>query len=767
MEKSNKIINKKNYNTIETPFSVINTETIDKELEDEIKYLESKLNIKKGKNYSLLKKKTKKDNFDADLFDFLDNIETIKKFKSNESNSHLKKNIKKLKDKASLKSKENAELLQLDNLQLNEASLNQGNNKEYNIINEIDYDNENITEKQKLFKKNLKIIFNKTSESNIQLLYKQVISIIEEYVLYQISKYKSIQSLEKIFEDITDLILSFTYDSSFSNIGVTSCMIMYACLFHIILGNNFIAYFLNKLFKKVNELIDVANDTNIDINNFCYKEFIFNEETLEKLRCFNFIMIYTFIFNSLEIELAYNLFIIFINNFNKCSQVAFIFIKNIGFEIRSSHPSLIATIYTELSKAKNNIQVNINNSNINKSNSSNYLNKYLTNINFVFDIVEDIKNNKYLKYNFKEKYNFFINLIKEAKNSNINSILVKKIEKSLSYINNNNYYLLLEDVKNFLIYKDKLVINRQTILNFDSKNLIISNLNNIENKDILKQNIKTLIKKNTNKIDSDDDISIDSDKIACDYNENNSNDNFANTKLILLCSKLRLNTDLKKSIFYCIINSTSPNETFEKLNKLSLNKNQEREIIKIIIITALNENSYNNYYTNLLFKIIKFNKDNKYTMQYTMWDYNRNIDELNNKQINILSLICSNLFIKKCIDFTCFITTDFHNLKQIEFIDMFLNNYLDNDFDKIKEDEISIKNSNQINKKNQLNIENNLKYHILKLIKNEKHFEFTTNFLQYLTNNYKSKIITKNCFNKIKIIENLDYLIKTIKRNIS
>lgn len=85
-------------------------------------------------------------------------------------------------------------------------------------------------------------------------------------------------------------------------------------------------------------------------------------------------------------------------------------------------------------------------------------------------------------------------------------------------------------------------------------------------------------------------------------------------KILKLARQQHMNTDVRRAIFCILVSAEDFTDAFVKLLKLSLKKQQEREIIFIIVHCALNEKSYNPYYTYLLQKFCEY--DRRFRVRY-------------------------------------------------------------------------------------------------------------------------------------------------------
>ena len=266
-----------------------------------------------------------------------------------------------------------------------------------------------------------------------------------------------------------------------------------------------------------------------------------------------------------------------------------------GIEIRKEDPENLKIISTEVNKKYNNLKI------------ENYEN--LSKIKFIVEMIDDIKLNKYLKFNLNEKFKFFTNFINKNTNNDIKK--GEKIEINLNDIKKIN---LNEIVK----------LNHNEIIETNNENEL---LNNIEIND-------ELIDNKTNKL------------------------------LEIKMKKMNINTNLKKIIFKNILTSFDITDCFEKLIRLNLKKEQKREIIKIILQLCIEEKIYNPFYELLLEKLINVDKNNKYTIHYCVWDYMKIFNTFKKnelKKIHNLSKLISNLLIKEKISLPVLLHFNFEN----------------------------------------------------------------------------------------------------------
>ena len=105
-------------------------------------------------------------------------------------------------------------------------------------------------------------------------------------------------------------------------------------------------------------------------------------------------------------------------------------------------------------------------------------------------------------------------------------------------------------------------------------------------------------------------------------------------KIFALARKQHMNTDDKKNIFYVLMTAEDYLDAFEKI--LSTVKD-ERSIVAVLIHCCLSEKEYNPYYSVLAQKFCDHNRKYHLTIQYTVWDKIKVIEELSIKQITNLA----------------------------------------------------------------------------------------------------------------------------------
>jgi nucleolar MIF4G domain-containing protein 1 len=102
-------------------------------------------------------------------------------------------------------------------------------------------------------------------------------------------------------------------------------------------------------------------------------------------------------------------------------------------------------------------------------------------------------------------------------------------------------------------------------------------------------------------------------------------------------------------------------DAFVKLVKLSLKKQQEREIIYVLFHCALMEKTYNPYYSFLMQKFCEYDRRFKMTLQFHTWDKLKLVTTMTKQQItnfaslyvHLISTGAMSLSVLKVIESVC------------------------------------------------------------------------------------------------------------------
>jgi len=99
-------------------------------------------------------------------------------------------------------------------------------------------------------------------------------------------------------------------------------------------------------------------------------------------------------------------------------------------------------------------------------------------------------------------------------------------------------------------------------------------------------------------------------------------------KILELARKQRMNTDVRRNIFCTIMTSEDFLDAFEKLLKLGLKDQQEREIVHVLMDCCLQEKTFNPFYAFLAGKFCEHQRRFQMTFQFSIWDKFRDLENL-------------------------------------------------------------------------------------------------------------------------------------------
>lgn len=115
-------------------------------------------------------------------------------------------------------------------------------------------------------------------------------------------------------------------------------------------------------------------------------------------------------------------------------------------------------------------------------------------------------------------------------------------------------------------------------------------------------------------------------------------------KLMQLAAAQRMNTDIRRAIFCIIMSSEDYLDAFEKLLRLDLKGKQDREIMRVLVDCCLQEKVFNKYYTVLASKLCSYDKNNKFSLQYCLWDHFKELESMElNRSMNLTRFVAEML----------------------------------------------------------------------------------------------------------------------------
>lgn len=134
------------------------------------------------------------------------------------------------------------------------------------------------------------------------------------------------------------------------------------------------------------------------------------------------------------------------------------------------------------------------------------------------------------------------------------------------------------------------------------------------------------------------------------------------SELLELARKMRMNTESRKNIFCTVMAAEDYLDAFEKLTKLPVRTQKEREVAFVLLDCCLQERSFNPYYSQLVTRLASFDRKYRIAAQFALWDKVKEAASLKKAQRSNLA------------SFTCFLiregTLSIACLKVIEFADL-------------------------------------------------------------------------------------------------
>ncbi|XP_041040921.1 nucleolar MIF4G domain-containing protein 1 [Carcharodon carcharias] len=133
-------------------------------------------------------------------------------------------------------------------------------------------------------------------------------------------------------------------------------------------------------------------------------------------------------------------------------------------------------------------------------------------------------------------------------------------------------------------------------------------------------------------------------------------------KIMELARKQRMNTDIRKNIFCVMMTSEDYLDAFEKLLRLRLKDQQEREIIHVLVHCCLQEKTFNPFYAFLVKKFCEYDRRFQMTFQFNMWDHFRELKSMTNVTTMNLVHLLVHLLSRKVVSLSIFKVIEFSEL---------------------------------------------------------------------------------------------------------
>ena len=115
-------------------------------------------------------------------------------------------------------------------------------------------------------------------------------------------------------------------------------------------------------------------------------------------------------------------------------------------------------------------------------------------------------------------------------------------------------------------------------------------------------------------------------------NANNDGVDSNETQLLQLAKKMRMNTETRRAIFCVVMSSEDYADCLERLLKLPLSGQGDREIVRVILECCLQEKAFNPYYAILTSKLVERQKRHRLTLRLCIQDQLKEIKSGENEE---------------------------------------------------------------------------------------------------------------------------------------
>jgi nucleolar MIF4G domain-containing protein 1 len=137
--------------------------------------------------------------------------------------------------------------------------------------------------------------------------------------------------------------------------------------------------------------------------------------------------------------------------------------------------------------------------------------------------------------------------------------------------------------------------------------------------------------------------STSSSTTAATADDDDDEGHFGSVELQTLAKQMRMNTDIRRTIFFVVMGSTDFMDCFEKLQKLNLRGKQEREIVRVLLECCAQEAVYNAYYAHVAQKLCVFESSFRFTFQLAFWDHFKQFESMPPRRASNLAKLLAHL----------------------------------------------------------------------------------------------------------------------------
>eukprot|EP00117_Sycon_ciliatum_P007494 scpid41909/ scgid10577/ Nucleolar MIF4G domain-containing protein 1; SGD1 homolog len=133
-------------------------------------------------------------------------------------------------------------------------------------------------------------------------------------------------------------------------------------------------------------------------------------------------------------------------------------------------------------------------------------------------------------------------------------------------------------------------------------------------------------------------------------------------KLSQLARVQHLNTDLRKNIFGILMTCEDVVDAFQKLLRLNLKGQQEREIVHVVLHCCFQEKEFNIFYACLCAKLAAYSRSHQITIRLAIWDRLKSLASMNKRQTAVLRKLMLHFLLEKTLTLALIKNVDFSHL---------------------------------------------------------------------------------------------------------
>ncbi|KAL3133156.1 hypothetical protein ABBQ38_007050 [Trebouxia sp. C0009 RCD-2024] len=104
-------------------------------------------------------------------------------------------------------------------------------------------------------------------------------------------------------------------------------------------------------------------------------------------------------------------------------------------------------------------------------------------------------------------------------------------------------------------------------------------------------------------------------------------------ELLKLAAAQRMSTDARRAAFCVVMGSEDYIDASDRLLRLPLKGEAEREVVRVTVECCLQERSWNPYYVHLLQRLLAASKAHRVTLQYCLWDQFKQADQADMRRL--------------------------------------------------------------------------------------------------------------------------------------